>query len=173
MYMITTIDDTSIECCDKFNAYVPLKPGKAPIMMVGILIKTYHDHDKVTIKEHYNPKRYKHLTKHFDDTNEWVCLYGVELPVSENLKHLYHTLATTPQLTAEMCIDILSLHGYTCEENYLLMRRNLIYIDIKHLEKITSNDEYNTHGELQEMLELNDKYPWYANWCDLKLFYII
>lgn len=171
--MISTIDDTSIECCDKFNSYTPLKPSKAPVVMIGIVVKTYHDHDKVKIKRCYKPKRYKYLTKHFDDTNEWLCIYGVELNITDHLKHLYQTLLTTGSHSPEMYSDILALHGLSCETNYLLMRKNLIYIDIKHLERLTGTDQYNTHDKLQEMLELNDKYPWYINWCDLKLFYII
>ena len=173
MYMITTIDDTSIDCCDKFNSYTPLKPSRAPVIMIGIVVKSYHDHDKVTIKSEYHPKRYKYLTKHFDDTNEWMCVYGVELPVNTHLKHLYQTLLTITDPDPVMYTDILSLHGFTCEENYLLMRKNLIFIDIKHLEKITKIGELDTHDKLQEMLEMNDKYPWYINWCDLKLIYII
>lgn len=171
--MISTVDDTSIECCDKFNYYTPITPSLAPIVMIGIAVKTYHDHDKVSIKTKHKPKRYKHLTKHFDNTNEWLCMYGVLQPVNVQLKHLYHTLITTHNPTAEMYADIMALHGLTCETNYLLMRQNLIYIDMKHLDKVTNDTMYNTQDKLQEMLEMNDKYPWYINWCDLKLFYII
>ena len=109
--MISTIDDTSIECCDKFNSYTPLKPSKAPVVMIGIVVKTYHDHDKVKIKRCYKPKRYKYLTKHFDDTNEWLCIYGVELNITDHLKHLYQTLLTTGSHSPEMYSDIPAFHG--------------------------------------------------------------
>ena len=167
------IDDTDIECLSAFDQFTPLKPSVAPKLLLGMLVKNSLDHDRISIRDSFQPKRYKQLTKHFDGTNEWLCMYGVELPVSRELKHLYHTLLTIPVDDPDTYHDVVKLHGLTCDENFLLMRQNLIPIDIKHLTSVTNNKQYTTFNKLREMLISNDKYPWYVNWCDFKIFFIL
>ena len=171
--MTLTINDTDIECCDKFSLYKPLKSSGTAHLIVGIVVKTYHDHDKVVIKPEYNPVRYKLLSQRFSGVNEWLCLYGVNLEVTKNIKHIHHILSTSTSPTIEMYTDILMSHGFTCDDNYLLMRKNLICIDNKHLDLLTDSMKLNSHEKLQQMLDHNDKYPWYVNWCDIKIFFII
>ncbi len=167
------LDDTDIECTSDFNRFNPLKPSDGPILLLGMTVKNSLDYDRLNIRKEFDPKRYKQLTQHFDGTNEWLCMYGVELPLSREIKHLYHTLITLPSSEPDVYSDVVKLHGLTCEENFLLMRRNLILIDIKHLTTITNDDKFTTFNKLREMLITSDKYPWYINWCDFKIFFIL
>lgn len=167
------IDDTDIECLPAFDQFVPLKPSDSPVMLLGMTVRNSLDHDRLEIRDEFKPKRYKHLTQHFDGTNEWLCMYGVELPLTRELKHLYHTLITLPVVDPDTYSDVVKLHGLTCDESFLLMRKNLILIDIKHLTTITKDAKYATFSKLREMLITSDKYPWYINWCDFKLFFIL
>jgi hypothetical protein len=167
------IDDTDIECISAFDQFTPLKPSKSPVLLLGMTVRNSLDHDRLLIHSKYNPKRYKQLTQHFDGTNEWVCMYGVEVQPTREIKHLYHTLITLPDCDSDVYSDVVKLHGLTCEENFLLMRKNLILIDIKHLTIVTKTNQFSTFNKLREMLITNDKYPWYINWCDFKIFFIL
>lgn len=170
---MVTIDDTNIECSSKFSEYYVLDKSTNPNLMLGFLIRTLYDSDRIKIKPEYNPVKIKHFTKHFDNSNEWCCVYGLSIPIEENIKYLYHTLSTLPNPSVDMYKDIIQMHGFTCDNNFLLLRKNMIVLDVKCLSDASKNTKFNTFHALREMLISQPKYPWYSNWVDFKLFLLI
>jgi hypothetical protein len=170
---MVTIDDTNIECTDRFVDYSVVDKHSRPTLLLGFRTKTVYDADRIKIKPEYGPDRIKHLTQHFDGTNEWCCMYGLTIPIEPNVKHLYHTLITIPTPTAEMYRDILKMHGFSCDQNFLLLRKNMIVLDVKCLSDASKNTKFNTFHALREMLVSQPKYPWYSNWVDFKLFLLL
>jgi hypothetical protein len=168
-----SIDDTNIECTKQFTRYTLVKKASIPYIVVGFLIKRVFDNDRLKIKPGYNPVRKKHLTKHFDGANEWCCVYGVEVDTPVKIKHLYHTLITTPSPSPELYRDIVNMHGFSCDENSLLMRQNMIVLNSKCLSEITDQVDLKTFDSLRKMMVTQPKYPWYSNWSDFKIFIMI
>lgn len=170
---MVTIDDTNIECVSQFTKYSVIDKHAKPTLMLGFLIKTLYDSNRIKIKSEYEPQKIKHFAKHFDGANEWCCVYGLNIPVEENIKHLYHTLITLPEPSAEMYRDVLHMHGFSCDNNFLLLRKNMIVLDVKCLSDASKNTKFNTFHALREMLIPQPKYPWYSNWVDFKLFLLL
>ena len=170
---MVTIDDTNIQCTEQFTKFSVIDKHTKPLLMLGFLMKTLYDHERIKIKPEYKPIRVKHLSQHFDKSNEWSCIYGLDIPVEANIKHLYHTLITLPKPDAQMYKDILSMHDFSCNDNFLLMRKNMIVLDVKCLSDAAKNTKFNTFHALREMLVSQPKYPWYSNWMDFKLFLLL
>lgn len=170
---MVTIDDTNIECTSLFTKYSVADKHTIPTLMLGFLVKTVYDTNRIKIKPEYGPQKIKHFTKRFDGTNEWCCVYGIPIPVEANIKHLYHTIVTLPNPSAEMYRDVLKMHEFSCDDNFLLLRRNLIVLDVKCLSDASKNTKFNTFSALREMLVVQPKYPWYSNWVDFKLFLLL
>ena len=169
------VEETNIECLSEFHEYKPLGKTKRPRLMMGFPIRSKYDHDRVLIKSEYKPTRVKHLCKHFNSTdNEWLCIYGIKMNLMPEVSHLCHTLQTLDDtITSDTYIDTLKFHGFSCDKSFLMLRENLIPLDMKNLSKATGDDRFKSITTLRDILTLRDKYPWYSNWVDFKLFLIL
>ena len=169
MYMIT-VDETHIECTKESQEFEIHKAGRTPKLIVGYRIETKYDYDRHKISDRHKPTRIRFLSKDFDDVYEWYYLLGIELPVPEKLKQLHHTIVTTDNITVSDYYDYLDIHDYTCEDNFLLLRKNLYIIDNRHLDEIIP--KYKTPEALKRMLK-DPNIMFYQNCDEFKIFLII
>lgn len=165
-----TVDETSIECCIESNQFTVHKSGRSPRLVIGYRIETKYDHDRHRIDNSVNPIRLKFLSKDFDNVNEWYYVYGVELDVNKKLQQLHHTIVTTDELTIDKYYDYLELYDYSCEDNFLLLRKNLYIIDNEHMSKVTT--KFKSRKQLEKILK-SPEVMFYQNCDDYKIFLIL
>lgn len=165
-----TVDETNIECCKESEQFEVHKTGRKPRLVIGYRIETKYDHDRHKINECHDPIRLKFLSKDFDDVNEWYYIYGMDLPVNKKLTQLHHTIVTYDKLTIDKYYDYLELYGYTCEDNFLLLRKNLYIIDNRHIGSVST--KYKTYKQLVDILKDPDV-AFYQNCDDYKIFFLL
>ena len=165
-----TIDETNIECCKESTQYDLHKCGRNPRLLIGYKIETKYDHDRHKINDQASPVRLRFLSRDFDNVIEWYFIYGIELPVNKKLKQLHHNIVTTDNLTIDKYYDYLELYNFSCETNFLLLRKNLYIIDNQHLPKITN--KYKTYNQLKNIL-MDPDVVFYQNCDDYKIFLIL
>ena len=139
--------------------------------MLGFQIKTQFDYDRIQINDEYNPIYVRHLSKTAENVNEWSCLYGIDLPLPSNIRLLYHSLSnTTEDLDEESYNDILGLYRLSCNDNYLLLRKNLFPIDVRHISTLIDDPLFEDYTTLRKLLVLPEGCQWYMNWSEFKIF---
>lgn len=165
-----TVDETSIECCKESDQFEVHKCGRYPRLVIGYRIESKYDHDRHSIHAESNPVRLKFLSKDFDNVHEWYFIYGIELKPGKSLKQLHHSVVTTDELTIDKYYDYLELFGFTCENNFLLLRKNLYIIDNHHLSKVTN--KYKSYEQLKNVLK-DPEVVFYQNCDDYKIFLVM
>ena len=166
-----TIDETNLECSRESELYKIHKTGRSPRVLLGYKISTIYDHHRHSIPSVLNPKRVRILSKDFDDLNEWYFIYGIEVEPIVDIQHMFHNMLDIKPLDITNYYDHLEMFGFTCDENYLLSRKNIYIIDSRHLATMT-NSLYTNCNELKKLMT-NKKTNFYQNCDSVKIFLII
>ena len=166
-----TIDETSLECTPGSEEYEIHKTGRRPRVLIGYKITTVFDHQRHSIDPSLEPTRIRVLAKDFDDLNEWYFIYGIEIEPTTDVKHMFHNMIDIKSMDITKYYDYLEMFGYTCDENYLLSRKNIYIIDSRHLASIT-NSLYTNCSELKKLMT-NRNMEYYQNCDSVKIFLIV
>jgi len=166
-----TIDDTELDCIPERDEYTLHKTGRKPKVVIGYKLETKYDHERHHISESVDPQRIRFLSKDFNDVNEWYYVYGVVFDPTSDIQHLFHSTLTVEQLDVDMYYDFLKLFDFTCEDNYLLARKNVYVLDSRHIPHVT-HDQYTSYATLKEVMISNDV-SFYQNCDALKIFLIL
>lgn len=164
-----TIDETNIECSEISNQFQLLKPSKRPKVIAGYKISTLYDFSRLRIKPTQKPVRYRFLSKTFDDVNEWYFVYGVEIPIVTKIQKMFHN-SINMNLNIDTYFDFIENHGYTCEDNFLLVRKNVYLLDIKYIDEV-SDGQFSNYNELSQIVETGSKF--YQTCDEIKIFIIL
>jgi len=166
-----SIDETNLECSEESNFYDIYKAGRSPRVLLGYKISTIYDHNRHSISANLNPKRIRVLSKDFDDLNEWYFIYGIEVEPTVDVQHMFHNMIDLKPLDITCYYDHLEMFGLTCDENYLLSRKNIYIIDSRHLATMTDS-LYTSYNELKKTMTDN-KTNFYQNCDSVKIFLIV
>jgi len=166
-----TIDETSLECTQETCEYNIHQTGKKPRVVLGYRINTIYDHNRHEIPADLNPVRLRILSKDFDDVNEWYFIYGVDVEPTTTVKHMFHNMIDVHEMNITKYYDYLEMFGLSCDENYLLSRKNIYIIDSKHLASITGGVYTNINDLKKTMTNPNVQY--FQNCDAVKIFLIV
>mgnify|MGYP003967814055 FL=1 len=148
--------------------------GNLPKLIIGFNIKNKYDQQRLRYKTKYQPKNILHfISRHGHPELEPVYLHGIELTLTEKVKHVISLIDNAQPITLHGYKNILKYNKLACDTCYGHMADGIYPIDIDYLDDVC--DEYNTndYNRLRNMLEPSEDLPWFSSWSSFKIFILL